>query len=138
MIKSRRGKDHLWKSIAILMMLLFALYVAYAFLSKKEGFIVLTGRSSASNPLPRSSNIVVNYYFLPGCPYCRDFDPTWNKFSTEMAGRATFNKIDGSNTTVPEYVKGYPHIEFMVNGEPKEYNGDRSINDLKNNLNRYT
>jgi len=131
MIKSRKP-SHLWKALAILVLILIGLTIVYMFLQKKESFVA--GRPGSDIV---KKEVKVIYYYLPGCPYCVQFKPTWDSFSAEFAGKASFSMIDGSSNEVPENVKGFPHVDFVVNGKATTYEGDRSIRDLRNTLNKH-
>ncbi len=124
MIRSRRSSDNTCFShaIIILLLLLIGLFLAYIFLYKMEKF------QGGKN------KVTVNYYFLPQCGYCKQFNPEWEKFTSMASSLATINKIDGSKGDVPSYVKGFPHVEFVKDGKPEEYTGDRTANALMDKL----
>lgn len=127
MIKSRRGPScpSISHAIIILLLLLIGLLLAYVFLYKIERF------QGSKN------KVVINYYYLPQCRYCKDFMPEWDKFVPLAADKATTKKIDGSSGAVPDYVKGFPYVEFVVDGKAEEYTGERTANALMDKLNSY-
>lgn len=128
MIKSRKGgasSDFMFHAIIIALLVLVGLLLAYMFLYKVEGF------------QSEKSNIVVKYYHLPGCTYCKQFNPEWDKFVGMVDGLANVEKIDGSTQTVPSHVKGFPHIDFVVGGKDDEYSGERTANALLDKLRSY-
>lgn len=127
MIKSRRGPScpSISHAIIILLLLLIGLLLAYVFLYKVERF------------QGGKSEVVVKYYFLPMCKYCKEFKPEWDKFVAKVGTMATTEQIDGSTSNVPEYVKGFPYVEFVVNGKAEEYKGDRSATALMDKVRSY-
>lgn len=127
MIKSRKGGDSsfLFHAIIVFLLLLIGLLLAYVFLYKVEGF------------QGSQTNVIVRYYHLPGCTYCKQFNPEWDKFVSMSNGLATVEKIDGTTQTVPTYVKGFPHVEFVVSGKENEYTGERTANALMDKLRSY-
>lgn len=122
MIKSRRAGscDYISHAIIILLLLLIGVFIAWVFLYKVEKF--------------QGSKVAVKYYFLPGCTYCNQFNPEWEKFATMSGNLATVEKIDGSAGSIPSYVKGFPYVEFIVDGKAEEYKGDRTANALMDKL----
>lgn len=125
MIKSRRGPScpSMSHVIIILLLLLIGLLLAYVFLYKVERF--------------QGSKITIKYYYLPQCKYCKEFMPEWDKFESMVGDLATVEKIDGSTGKVPDYVKGFPYVEFVVSGKAEEYTGDRTAAALMDKVRSY-
>lgn len=130
MVRSREAPTSSLTShiIIILLLILIILFLAYVFLNKVETF---------ANATP---TLGLKYYYLPNCRYCKDFNPEWDKFVAMTKGKITAEKIDGStgNGTVPSYVKGYPHIEFIVKDKPMEYKGERTAVALIKQMDAYS
>lgn len=144
MIKSKRGSrsmKHFWTAIAILLFILFALWLVHMFLSRhrrREYFqgttttatagTAATGTGTAGAGAPAAPEVPpkvkVNYYYLETCPFCVQFKPEWDKFVSMTAGKIETNMIDGK--TQDRY-KSFPTIEIIeVGAEPREYTGDRT------------
>jgi thiol-disulfide isomerase/thioredoxin len=125
MIKSRGGKSNMWKGVSVLVLLLVGLFIVYMFLNKREHF--QSGKTAT-----------VNYYFLPTCKYCMEFNPEWDKFVPEAEKKGIkVNKIDGSSGSVPENVKGFPHVDIVVNGTAHEFEGERTAANLLAQVQKY-
>ena len=126
MIKSRRGPScpSLSHAIIILLLVLIGLLLAYVFVYKVERF------------QGSEAKVVVKYYYLPQCKYCQEFMPEWDKFVSMVGNAAAVEKIDGSKAKVPEYVKGFPYIEF-VGTKTEEYTGDRTAAALMDKVRSY-
>lgn len=125
MIKSRRGPScpSISHAVIILLLLLIGLLLAYVFMYKIERF--------------QGSKLVVKYYYLPQCRYCKEFMPEWEKFSSTVGDLASVEKIDGSTGKAPDYVKGFPYVEFIFDGKAEEYTGDRTASALMDKARSY-
>ena len=115
-------------AIIILLLVLIGLFLVYMFMNNNvEAFQSAEGKKPVN----------VTYYHLPGCKFCRDFNPEWEKFVSMSNGFAVTQKVDGSVDTVPPHVKGFPHIDFLVNGQREVYNGERTANALMDKVRSY-
>lgn len=105
---------------AVLLLVLVGLYL---FTKKSEGF---------------ESKVIVRYYYLPTCGWCKKFQPEWEKFKQELASAKSSNKalesvtteeVDGSAEKVP--VEAFPTVHLVdKTGAAKEYTGERTAADL--------
>lgn len=114
------------KSVKIFVALVVALLVlvlVYRYVSKqrKEKF---------------ENSTRVTYFYLPECPYCKDFDPEWKKFE-EAAKTANLStvKVDGSDPknhglVAEKKVSGFPTIHVTKDGKDFAYDGERTATAL--------
>ncbi|MHB1953362.1 MAG: protein disulfide isomerase family protein [Sulfobacillus sp.] len=73
-------------------------------------------------------------FYSPSCGHCKEFMPTWDKLSKDYAGRLPFDKIDGEadvESANRYQIKGFPTVFLVVDGKPKEYQGNRDHNSLR-------
>ncbi len=71
------------------------------------------------------------------CGYSRQFQPVWNKFSSNMSNK----KINVKNIKCDRKeneelckkfnVQGYPTVKMISNNNTIEYNGNRTVEDLE-------
>lgn len=74
------------------------------------------------------------YFYAPWCPHCTNLDKVWNQLSASPL--LTLKKVDATlpeNSNLGFYynVSGYPTIILTTPTSTVEYNGDRTIADLK-------
>jgi len=79
-----------------------------------------------------TSNTVVTYYFLPGCPHCDDFKPEWDKFVAAVKTQKLpidTTSVDGSKGN-DAGIKGFPTVLITKDGNTTTYSGDRTSDAL--------
>lgn len=76
---------------------------------------------------------IVTYYFMEGCPHCKDMKPKWDKFKAlaakskeeivtkEMSADEDYDDI----SKVEPKVAGFPTIHVEWKGKTVEYRGPR-------------
>lgn len=114
------------KSVKLFIALVVALLVlvlVYRWVRKgrKEGF---------------ENAVTVTYFYLPECPYCKDFETEWAKF--EQAAKAdgiTTVKVDGTDASKKDLVAKhkvthYPTVIVTKDGKNTPYEGARTATDL--------
>jgi protein disulfide-isomerase A6 len=75
-------------------------------------------------------------FYAPWCGHCKALTPTWKELATAMGGAVRIAAIDADangNIARKFGVQGFPTIKFFAPGSEtgEEYNGGRSLNDLK-------
>lgn len=123
--QSNRSLPSFTHAIIILLLVLIGLFLVYMFLypMKVEMF--------------QSKKIEVKYYHLPGCKFCKDFNPEWDKFVSMSKGLVDVQKVDGSVDSVPSHVRGFPHIDIIVDDQREPYDGERTANALMDKVRSY-
>jgi thiol-disulfide isomerase/thioredoxin len=108
---------------------------------KKSGVVTqFSGNKSVTNPKYTMYN-----FYSPGCMYCQKFAPVWNQLQQELSGNQNiqFKKVDAtdpSNERITFYynINKYPTIIFTSSAKNIEYVGDRTIEDMKNFIHKYS
>ena len=76
------------------------------------------------------------YFHMNGCGHCKRFTPVWNEFSSNYNGELKLKKLERKEAgdLLQKYeIKGFPTILLIdEQGNKKEFQGDRSIEGLKN------
>lgn len=92
-----------------------------------------------------SNGVTIVKFFAPWCGHCKRLVPTWD----ELAGKYVGNKdvkvakvdctlTDNKDLCAEQEVDGFPTIFIYKDGEKiTEYNGNRSLDDLVNFINRH-
>lgn len=119
--------------LAILALLAFS---AYAEAETDEGVLVWTD-DNFDEELKNHERILVEFY-APWCGHCKKLAPEYVKAAEALAQLdppmylakvdATENKELGSRFEI----KGFPTLKWFVNGEPTEYNGGRTADEIVN------
>jgi len=93
---------------------------------KKEGF--------------SDNTITVSYYYMPGCKYCKQFDPEWDQFCAKAPANVKPIKKDGtgeySEEASQKNVSGFPTIIITSNDTDTVYDQDRTASSLLVYLNK--
>ena len=107
-----------------LLAVLLLLVALYYFLRKggKEGF--------------EGAATIVTYYYLPECPWCKQFKPKWDAFvalaKKEGIQTAEVDASDSKNQDVvgKKGIKGFPTVLVTKDGKDHEFTGDREAAEL--------
>jgi len=89
-------------------------------------------------------SVIVEYYSLPSCGHCIQFNPEWDIFQSQAAAggsNITATKINasdaaGSAKAQDAGVSGYPTVKITKNGNTSEYKGDRTAKALNDYINK--
>ena len=114
--------------IAIIFLVLLIIGLVYLF-KKKEHF----GNEETGN------SKTLEYYYMESCPHCKDFNPVWDKLSTEFQKQNIKIKLEkydimgaGQDRAQKFNVSGAPTILLTKNDKlVKEYTGPRTFEGLK-------
>ena len=122
------GFNVLYRIIGVVLLLLLVVFSLKFMNNKKEKFT--------------DKEVEVHYYYMPGCRYCKQFDPEWTKFEKSCKNKnIKAYKKDGTSkeyeTEVSERsVSGFPTIIVSVNGEDSVYEGERTEKNLLEYIDR--
>ena len=79
------------------------------------------------------------YFHMNGCGHCKRFTPVWNEFSGNYNGELKLKKLERNEAgdLLQKYeIKGFPTVLLIdEQGNKKEFQGDRSVEGLKNFIN---
>ena len=82
----------------------------------------------------RKSNIpVIVDFYADWCGHCKKLKPVWDKAAEQVnkeEKRMLKVNCDGDVDVSNYDIKGYPTILIFEDGEHKEYNGERTLEDL--------
>tara|TARA_B110000495_G_C23010955_1_gene597927 strand:- start:963 stop:2099 length:1137 start_codon:yes stop_codon:yes gene_type:complete len=101
----------------------------------------LTKKKRKSNKKAPPSKCTLYYFTMNGCPYCEDFDPTWEKL-TKSFPEITMEKLNENNNN--HLIQKYKVIEFPTvilnkQNKPIHYKKEKNIEMLskflKKNIN---
>lgn len=107
--------------VVFLLLIVFALIV-YTFMKRYETF---------------ESNVVLSYFYLPGCGWCQKFNPEWERF-VEMVKAEKLavevrkvNAEEARDEVAKEKIQGFPHIHLKTkSGERVDYEDERKAESL--------
>jgi thiol-disulfide isomerase/thioredoxin len=112
------------------LLIVYLLYVNYL----KEGFETKT--DDLEDQLKEGKKVVL--FYADWCGHCTKFKPTWDeaakKVNKEEKRMIKVNCGEGTKKDkeiMDKYdIDGYPTIVIFEDGEPKKYNGERTVEDL--------
>lgn len=100
------------------------------------------GFTNLAEMKPKAGEITIVLFHAEWCGYCKKFMPTWEKSASALNNTKTGNgklikfvavEADANPEVVKQYdVSGYPTIMILkYNGVQETYNGERTMNGLK-------
>jgi thiol-disulfide isomerase/thioredoxin len=77
-----------------------------------------------------SSPVVVEYYYMNGCPWCEKFMPEWDNYQQQASAKGiSCKKIEASDAgdDLSKYnIQGFPTVMIIRDGLATEYKGERT------------
>jgi len=74
-------------------------------------------------------------FYAPWCGHCSTLNPIWDELSVQLKGQINVAKVDATaNRQVAQrfQIEAYPTIKYFRQGRVYDYNGHRTVEDLKN------
>lgn len=108
-----------------------------------EGVLVLTGETFDAQ---LEHGVTFVKFYAPWCGHCKRMAPTWSELADKFVDTATVKiaKVDCTDQASKELcgtqeVNGFPTLYIYKDGQKlQEYNGNRSLEDLVEFVQRYT
>jgi thiol-disulfide isomerase/thioredoxin len=106
-----------------LTLLLFTIFtsIVFVFMKRHEGF---------------ESKVVLSYFYLPSCGWCKKFNPEWDKFvamvekdKLDIVTRKV-NAEEAKEEVMKEKIEGFPHVHIVKDGKRKDFEFNRTAEDL--------
>lgn len=109
------------KNIIIGLLVAVVLYVVYGWMQGGSGEAGVTG----------GPEIVL--YYAPWCGHSKTFLPIWDQFAQNSPIKATKLDCAGADKARCDAnnIPGYPTVKLHINGKTITFEGERSINGLK-------
>jgi protein disulfide-isomerase-like protein len=91
----------------------------------------------------QSNRLVFVEFYSPDCGHCIKFAPIYEKLATKFQqanSKVVIAAVDGSSEQeISESInlRGFPTLKLFVNGEPIDYNGDRSVEKMTEFINGF-
>lgn len=113
-----------------LLLIVYLIYVNYL----KEGFE--TKPDDLEEQIKEGKKVVL--FYADWCSHCKDLKPTWDEVATKvnkeekrmLKVNCGGSKKEDKAITEKYEIDGYPTIIIFENGEPKQYKGGRTEEDL--------
>lgn len=80
-----------------------------------------------------SSGPLLVIVYAKWCGHCQGMFETWRKLSNDLDDKAKVYVIEADDYTDKD-ISGYPSMRIVKNGKSKEYEGGRSVEELKSSL----
>lgn len=134
-IKSLRKVEKYIENNRFVVLLVLLVVVVFLCSMKKKNRENFESGSLEHNP---STEFMIVFFKMEGCGHCKNFAPTWDKVSSKMNNKKVNGKtckmvtVDSSNSelTSKYNVSGFPTIMKVSGNNAKEYEGDRSEEDV--------
>tara|TARA_B000000475_G_C15963731_1_gene434057 strand:- start:750 stop:1166 length:417 start_codon:yes stop_codon:yes gene_type:complete len=80
------------------------------------------------------------YFHMNGCGHCKRFTPIWDEFAGKYNGEIKLKKLERNEAgdMLDKYeIQGFPTVLLLdVQGNKKEFQGDRSVQGLESFINQ--
>jgi len=123
-----------------ILLLTLVIVACFAEIEREDGVLVLT-EDNFNEAIAANPKLLVEFY-APWCGHCKKLVPEYAG-AAEVLGKQTpplnVAKVDAtvhSNLAQKYGVQGYPTLKWFVNGEPSEYNGGRTKDEIVNWINK--
>ena len=76
-------------------------------------------------------------FYAPWCGHCKRMAPAFKQLEDALGDKVTVGDVDCTqhNSLCSEFgVRGYPTLKLFKNGQPEDYKGGRSFEDLKSQV----
>lgn len=133
--KSLRNVEKYVENNRFVVLLVLLVVVVFLCSMQKKNRENFESNSLEHNP---STEFMVVFFKMEGCGHCKNFAPTWDKVSSKMNNKKVNGKtckmvtVDSSNAELTRKYKvsGFPTIMKVSGNNAKEYEGDRTENDV--------
>jgi protein disulfide-isomerase A1 len=100
---------------------------------KDNAVFVLTGKSH-DDKVKNSGKAVFVKYYAPWCGHCKKMAPDYEKIGEHYKGndKILIAEMDSTENEVSSVeVQGFPTLKLWLNGEPVDFEGDRTFDGIK-------
>ena len=106
-------------------MFIFALVIGFIFV------LALVFSSSNDKKSKSEGNLVL--YYAPWCGHCKNFIPTYKKFSDKAKNdypSLTVEMINCVDNKCPQDIRGYPTVKYIKGDTNVDFKGPRTVDGL--------
>ena len=134
-VRSNRGKNNNSNMITMVVVIAFLILAI---------FVMFYFNQTIMEKFTGKRNYCLEYYYMDGCRHCDRFNESdaWDQLKTQYGDQVTFNKYNNreEKDRIDKYnISGFPTIILTKDDKIiKEYNGDRSKEDLEKFIVSYT
>lgn len=129
-------------ALSVFLLAIIPVYTDEGDVTLDEGVLVLT--QANFDKVINSNDFVLVEFYAPWCGHCKALAPEYAKAAKALADKGSpikLAKVDATEeTSLAEKfeIKGYPTLKFYKKGNPSEYNGGRTSDDIVNWLEKKT
>lgn len=127
LIPSKYFKRHGHKYV-VFALVVITLYVAWRVFCTREYFDDSTPATSAQ----AEHQYKIVYVYSASCQYCKQFDPIWKDFQSQVyEAKLTNVKLEKSTNATKYKVQAFPAVLILEDEQPKAtFNADRTVDAL--------